>query len=145
MFYTVNSNAAAWRKADEIFPTDYEYDSGGSHRAGYNVFWSTRPGYNGWISDLGDRLEVNFPNGDSVNIWIEEKPEFPEYAIEDALKVIDEAIYQIDDMILPGLQKRIGMDKAREQLYAGYKALADLLKKDYPGSKLYDRYNLAES
>ena len=40
---------------------------------------------------------------------------------------------------------RIGMDKAREQLYAGYKALADLLKKDYPGSKLYDRYNLAES
>ena len=26
---------------------------------------------NAWISDLGNRLEVNLPDGESVNIWIQ--------------------------------------------------------------------------
>ena len=26
---------------------------------------------NAWISDLGNRLEVNLPDGKSVNIWIQ--------------------------------------------------------------------------
>lgn len=145
MFYTVKSVTEAWEKANEIFPTDYMHDSDCSRRAGYDIYWSTRPGYNAWISDLGDRLEVNLPNGESVNIWIEAEPEFPEYALEDALKVIDDAIYQIDDLVNRKLQKVIGMDEARSKLYNGYKVIAEILKRDYPDSKLYDRYNLSEA
>lgn len=79
--YTVNSIREAWSKADEIFPTDYLHDSDCTRRAGYDIYWSTRPGCCAWISDLGNRLEVNLPNGESVNIWIEE-PETVEEATE---------------------------------------------------------------
>lgn len=79
--YTVNSVREAWSKANEIFPTDYEHDSDCTRRAGYDIYWSTRPGCTAWISDLGNRLEVNLPNGESVNIWIEE-PETVEETTE---------------------------------------------------------------
>lgn len=142
--YTVNSVNEAWNKANEIFPTDYIHDSDCTRRAGYDVYWSTLPGCNAWISDLGDRLEVNLPNGESINIWIEE-PEFQEYMLKDALEVINEALYQIDDLVLPKLQKKIGMDAAREQLYGGFKVIAEILRKDYPDSELIARYNLNEA
>lgn len=71
--YTVNSVREAWSKANEIFPTDYMHDTDCTRRAGYDIYWSTRPGCCAWISDLGNRLEVNLPNGESVNIWIEEE------------------------------------------------------------------------
>ena len=81
--YTVNSVREAWSKANEIFPTDYEHDTDCTRRAGYGIYWSTRPGCTAWISDLGNRLEVNLPNGESVNIWIEE-PETVEETTESA-------------------------------------------------------------
>lgn len=69
----VNSTAAAWQKANEIFPdSDYMHDSEMSSRAGYPVYWSTKEGSNAHINDLCARLEVVFDNGECVNIWIEE-------------------------------------------------------------------------
>lgn len=62
----------AWSMANEIFNTDYMKDDAASTNAGYPVYWSTAEGVNAWISDLGDRLEVN-QNGKSINIWIEEE------------------------------------------------------------------------
>ena len=60
----------AWKKVDEIFPTDYEYDLQRSKRAGYDVCSSTAEDhYYDYICDLGDRLEVNLSNGDTVNVW----------------------------------------------------------------------------
>ena len=70
--YTVSSGAEAWKVADSIFPTDYMKDSEKSSRAGYDIFYSTLPGCAAWISDLGNRLEVNTADGETVNIWIEE-------------------------------------------------------------------------
>lgn len=61
----------AWKIADEIFPTDYIKNERASIAAGYNIYESTLPECNAWISDLGNRLEINLPNGKSVNIWIE--------------------------------------------------------------------------
>ena len=89
--YTVNSVREAWSKANEIFPTDYEHDTDCTRRAGYDIYWSTRPGCTAWISDLGNRLEVNLPNGESVNIWIEEpEKENPvEIFVNDALNGIE--------------------------------------------------------
>lgn len=69
----VKSVGEAWEEANRIFPTDYMKDDMASKNAGYDVYWSTASGVSAWISDLGDRLEVNLGNGESVNIWIEEE------------------------------------------------------------------------
>lgn len=60
---------AAWRKVNEIFPTDYVEDILSSSRAGYPVYRSSVNRLD-YICDLGDRLEVNFHSGRTVNVWI---------------------------------------------------------------------------
>lgn len=91
----------AWRIADALFPGDYELDQTRSKNAGYNVYYSTREGINAWISDLNTRLEINYHNGSSENIWIEEesapvsmkasvrsiKGEFEEYVLTNIVSV----------------------------------------------------------
>lgn len=67
----VDSKKAAWDLANRLFPTDYEKDELGTKNAGYPIYKSTNSEMNAWISDLGDRLELNYPNGKSENIWIE--------------------------------------------------------------------------
>lgn len=142
----VTSRQEAWRTADEIFPTDYMKDERASRAAGYDIYYSTADGCNDWISDLGNRLEVNYYNsGKTVNIWIEETPQFKEYQIEDALRVINLAIYQIDDNILPKLQKATGIDEARAKLYGAYAEIAKILNAQHPNSKLIEEYSLNEA
>lgn len=72
---TVKNITEAWTMADKLFPTDYMHDSVSSSRAGYPIYRSTFNGCNAWISDLGNRLEINFDNGETVNIWIDEEVE----------------------------------------------------------------------
>ena len=72
---TVHSVREAWNKANELMPTDYEYDTDRTRRAGYPIYFSTCDSVIAWVSDLGNRLEVNLPNGDSVEVWIEEEQE----------------------------------------------------------------------
>ena len=139
----VTSRREAWKIADETFPTDYMKDEIASAAAGYDIYRSTAEGVNAWISDLGNRLEVNIEN-ESFNLWIEEI-QFTEGQIEDALRVISDAIYSIDDNILPKLQKATGIDEARAKLYGAYAEIAKILKSQHPTSKLYDAYNLADA
>ena len=68
---TVTSIRDAWAEVQKIFPTRYEHDASRSERAGYPIYYSTAADVNAWISDLGNRLEVNLPDGKSVDIWIE--------------------------------------------------------------------------
>ena len=68
----VSSVKEAWELANKLFPTDYKKDEERSSRAGYPIYHSTADGVNAWISDLGNRLELNYSNGESENIWIEE-------------------------------------------------------------------------
>lgn len=93
--YEVTSSYEAWRKADELFPTDYEKDILASGRAGYPIYRSTADGNISWISDLGTRLEVNvIPNEnstdctDTILIWIKDKDE-PEIEIEERWTAMD--------------------------------------------------------
>ena len=75
---TVNSRQAAWAEADRLFPTDYEKDDRASERAGYDIYYSTSDSNQSWISDLGNRLELNICSKrgvESINIWIEKEPE----------------------------------------------------------------------
>ena len=64
----------AWNEANKIIPNDYLKDEEASARAGYPIYRSTINHYD-YICDLGDRLEVNLANGQTVNIWIEEDKE----------------------------------------------------------------------
>ncbi len=68
----VSSVKEAWELANQLFPTDYEKDEERSSRAGYPIHHSTAEGVDAWISDLGNRLEINYANGKSENIWIEQ-------------------------------------------------------------------------
>lgn len=137
-----NNREQAWEIANEIFPTDYIKNEAKSKRAGYDIYESTAEGVLAWISDLSDRLEVNLDNGKTITIWINERPKFKEWQIEDALQVIDKAIYRIDDIVDDRLAKETGISKAREQLYEAYGEIAKILKEQYPESNLFEAYNL---
>lgn len=66
----VHTQAEAWQKVNEIFPTDYELDQFATKGAGYPVYRSTDEGhYYDYICDLNDRLEINLGNGKTVNVW----------------------------------------------------------------------------
>ena len=140
----VKSRKEAWNKADIIFPTDYAKDEARSARAGYNVYYSTAKGVAAWISDLGNRLEINLENGETVNIWIDEEPKFSESQIADALSVIDNAIYAIDDKVNGKLADKTGITAARDALYGAYKEIAKILKAQHPMSPLFAQYNLQD-
>lgn len=80
MAITVTSRDSAWEIAKLLFPTDYMKDDQSSKNAGYPIYESTADGNRSWISDLGNRLELNIwtdkTGVHSRNIWIEE-PEQP--------------------------------------------------------------------
>ena len=67
---TVKNINEAWAKVNEIFPTDYSEDVAASERAGYKIYRSSINHYD-YICDLGDRLEINFSDDTTVNIWVE--------------------------------------------------------------------------
>lgn len=67
----VESKERAWELAAKLFPTDYAEDPESSRRAGYPIYYSTADGMNAWISDLGNTLELNYSDGDTVRINIE--------------------------------------------------------------------------
>ena len=72
--YEAYSEEEAWNIANQIFPTDYEYDAALSARAGYPVYPSTCSDYRfAKINDLNARLEVVFEDYTCVNIWILDK------------------------------------------------------------------------
>ena len=137
----VSNIKEAWRKADIIFPTDYLLDSERTKKAGYDIYWSTLDGCTAWISDLGNRLELNLPNGKTVNIYVIEY-KYKEWQIEDALSVISDTIYEIDDKINSQLADELGITDARNSLYETYKQIKNLLEIYYPDSKLITEYNL---
>ena len=141
----VRSKKEAWSKADVIFPTDYIKDESLSEVAGYDIYYSTAKSVKAWISDLGNRLEVNLENGKTINIWIEEEPKFNEYQISDALSIIDTAIYNIDDKVDSKLSEVTGIKEARDKLYGAYKVIAKILKEQHPESKIYEEYNLQDA
>lgn len=138
----VRSKQEAWDKADVIFPTDYIKDEVLSNNAGYDIYFSTAEGVYAWISDLDDRLEVNLPTGESINIWIEEEPKFTEGQIADTLAIISDTIYDIDDKINRELAEVTGIKEARDKLYDAYSVIAKILKEQHPDSCLYEKYNL---
>lgn len=86
MYMKVKTEADAWELAKRIFPETHELrDVESSKNAGYPIYWSTDPKSNAHISNLNDRLELNYDDGHSENIWIEDrmpqKPEAPDVTV----------------------------------------------------------------
>lgn len=92
---TVNTEYQAWKAVNAFFPTEYKKDEEASARAGYTIYRSV-VNYYDYFCMLGDRIEVNFSNGKTVNVWIkpEPKPEVRVYKKESELKEIAEGISQ---------------------------------------------------
>lgn len=82
----VTSREEAWKKVNEIFPTDYEKDEASSERAGYDIYRHPTLNYYNRICDLGCRLEVlTGEYGETVvNIWIVEENEAQDKETEQA-------------------------------------------------------------
>ncbi len=99
MFYTVKSMEQAWKKVNEIFPTDYEKDEGSSERAGYSVYRSTAEGhYYDYVCDLGDRLEVNLSTGESINVWVKPEQKVAEREENEAHFVVEVATQKTSEV-----------------------------------------------
>ena len=64
---TVNSKDKAIHLAMLLLP-NAQYNFLYASKAGYPVYTDS----NGWFSDLGTRIEVNYDNGEYMNIWIDE-------------------------------------------------------------------------
>lgn len=72
---TVANKEQAFTIANGLVHHDYDYDVQRSKKAGYPIYFTTMPGINEWISDLGNRLEVNLCNGRTFNIWVKDYTE----------------------------------------------------------------------
>lgn len=90
---TVKTEFQAWEAVTALFPTEYKKDEEASKRAGYTIYRST-VNYYDYFCMLGDRIEVNFSNGKTVNVWIkpDPKPEVRAYKTEAELREVAEAI-----------------------------------------------------
>ena len=44
------------------------FDEYKSKRAGYDIYSSSE--HNGYVCNLGNRIEINFPDGSTKNVWI---------------------------------------------------------------------------
>lgn len=82
----VRNKEEAWYLASRLFPTGYALDMPRSEEAGYDIYTSTIDSVGAWISDLDNRLELNYPNMPSENIWIEE--EGVKMTVSDILRLI---------------------------------------------------------
>ena len=140
MFITVKTHEEAMRIAGAMLTKHALWkDADRSERAGYPIYENGV--YNEWVSDLGDRLEVN-QGAESMNIWIDPVRDVTTYDIEETARVINEAIYEIDDKICDAIQANTGIGKARELLYAAWAELADIVDKKFPESDLVKRFNM---
>lgn len=117
MKITVTNKEQAWRKANEIFPTDYVKDETASECTGYDIYRHPTLNYYNRICDLGDRLEIlTGEYGENVtNIWIEEpKMTVEEKAAQYAYPIITR---QVHEMIFAVHGTKYNTDSAEHKLY----------------------------
>ena len=100
---TVDSKWTAWKLVNELINTSYYKDDEASKRAGYDIY--TCEDENIHISNLDTRLEINYADGTTINIWIDEsnteiyeaKPEIPETKPKNIKEKLTNKIYELID------------------------------------------------
>ena len=64
---TANSKSSAFDVAHDLIGEPLEFNKVMSERAGYPIYTCDSGSY---VCDLEDRIEINFANGLTKNIWI---------------------------------------------------------------------------
>ena len=138
----VPSKSQAWKKIKELSDDVFNLDAASSDKAKYNVYRSLNNPET-WISELGDRFELNTPNG-TKNIWIDPRSAYTytEYELRAALHTISNAVYDIDDNVSAALLESTNLGQARKLLYDTYAQIKEILDQNFPDSDLYRDYNL---
>lgn len=138
----VPSKSQAWKKIRELSDDVFNLDVASSDKAGYKVYRSLNNPET-WMSDLNDRFELNTPEG-TRNVWIDPDTAytFDEYELSDALRVISNAVYDIDDNVSDALLESTNLGQARKLLYDTYAQIKEILDQNFPDSDLYRDYNL---
>ena len=132
----------AWELADELFPTDYIKDEAVSTSVGYPVYKSTAEGNTSWISNLGDRLELNIQEGKgikTINIWIDETT-VNENDIDGIARRLDALSYFIEDNVSDDVQVMLKLDEVRHALNESFDLMYEHLKKNYPNSDVLRKW-----
>lgn len=81
MRISVESLKEAWECFNSLFGWNVFCDESSSEHAGYKIY-RDRADFNKWVSDLGNRLEVNTKDGKSINIWIDNIEDENECVVE---------------------------------------------------------------
>lgn len=81
MRISVESLKEAWECFHSLFGWNVFYDESSSEHAGYKIYRDCAD-FNKWVSDLGNRLEVNTKDGKSINIWIDNIEDENECVVE---------------------------------------------------------------
>lgn len=92
MAIVVNSMEEAWKWARLSLPGTFTKDPVKSERAGYPVYTTSDPEESAWISDLGDRLEINSESSPSVNIWVSRPQKFTKKELTESLDQITKMV-----------------------------------------------------
>lgn len=117
---TVENYEQAWVKAAEILGCNFYYDKVASEDAGYPVHKGDSVA-TCWISDLGNRLEVNKADFTTVNIWIEEEKL---YTAAEVSQIITNAKRELE-----AIEKIIDAVKQMDISDAGDAVLAEMSRK----------------
>ena len=98
----------AWEIANAFYPDGLLKDHTSTEKAGYKVYREIGKYYN-YVCDLGDRLELNFEDGRTLNVWIEYEEQASGVSEEQMLDYLqsalssfkeEEARYVINDRIV---------------------------------------------
>lgn len=100
---TVDSKRTAWKFVNTLTNASYHKDEKASKRAGYDIY--TNEDGNIHTSDLDIRLEINYADGTTINIWIDEpnaeiyeaKPETSETKPKNIKEKLTDKIYELID------------------------------------------------
>ena len=94
--------------------------------------------------DFCDAFRIWIPLHESMNKGsaLKEDYEIQEWMIDDALKVVNDALYELDDNVHFAVEELLGLDKARKQLDNAFHKAYKYLIKNNPESKLIKKYNL---
>jgi len=141
MKITVKTREEAMQIAKAMLTSTAYYTDDASERAGYPIIRGNRN--DEYIADLNARLEVN-AGCESTNIWIDGMRDLTESQIADALEVIDDCIYKIDDNVARAVSDNTMIGLAREYLYKAYADIYEILQDRFPDTALIDKYNLTE-
>lgn len=149
MNVTVLSREAAMTLAMQILEIGGLYeDRGLSKDAGHPVLKGPMPDDTRSVDDLGDRFVV-YRDGESLSITVDPLRDLYSIGqIEDALDLLNDILYELDDKMPNVIAKNTHIGEARDLLYGAWTEIREILKNKFPGAaaeELIKKFHLNEA